>query len=257
VIRVALASTAAAALALAAVGYAHSLRREDDVRTLRTRVGRLERKLDSVSAKNALLAGELRRTKRRLKQKDAGLAPLASRVLRSVFTIQTNTGWLGAGFVAWVDGGDTYFVTAYHVVAHSTRTEVAVAQKGGSWNGEIVRGDPKHDLAVVRVSGRPRGAPPLWQYVRSFSHPRTGDALLLVGSPYGLEGTVTTGVVSRVGKRYIQTDAAANPGNSGGPAVDRRGHIVGVLVAGGGENLNFVVPIENVCATLRDCSAPS
>jgi len=77
---------------------------------------------------------------------------------------------------------------------------------------------------------------------------------LLIGSPYGLEGTVTTGVVSRVTSKTIQTDAAANPGNSGGPAVDKQGNVVGILVSGGGENLNFAVPIAKVCRSLRHCS---
>jgi len=53
--------------------------------------------------------------------------------------------------------------------------------------------------------------------------------------------------------RAIQTDAAANPGNRGGPALDREGHVVGVLVAGGGENINFAVPIRLACAKLRRC----
>jgi S1-C subfamily serine protease len=83
--------------------------------------------------------------------------------------------------------------------------------------------------------------------------PRAGDELLLVGSPFGLEGTVTTGIVSRVTKKAIQTDAAANPGNSGGPALDKQGRIVGVLVSGAGENINFVVPIARACVKLRRC----
>jgi S1-C subfamily serine protease len=56
-----------------------------------------------------------------------------------------------------------------------------------------------------------------------------------------------------VTEREIQTDAAANPGNSGGPAIDERGRLVGVLVSGSGENLNFAVPIAKVCGALRDC----
>lgn len=74
-----------------------------------------------------------------------------------------------------------------------------------------------------------------------------------MGSPYGLSGTVTTGIVSRVTPRMIQTDAAANPGNSGGPAVNREGRVVGVLLAGGGENINFAVRIERACKVLRAC----
>src|SRR4029453_3693945 len=97
---------------------------------------------------------------------------------------------------------------------------------------------------------RPGGSPPLWQRARRGS-PKTGDQLLLVGSPYGLGGTVTTGIVSRVTRQAVQTDAAANPGNSGGPAVDRKGRVVGVLVAGGGQNVNFAIPIARVCAKLR------
>jgi S1-C subfamily serine protease len=56
-----------------------------------------------------------------------------------------------------------------------------------------------------------------------------------------------------VNAKYIQTDAAANPGNSGGPAVDKKGRLVGVLVSGGGQNLNFAIPIGLACVKLRDC----
>jgi len=56
-----------------------------------------------------------------------------------------------------------------------------------------------------------------------------------------------------VTRKEIQTDAAANPGNSGGPALDKRGRIVGVLVSGGGENINFAIRIERACAKLRSC----
>ena len=111
----------------------------------------------------------------------------------------------------------------------------------GSWRAEVVGRDRARDLAVLRVDGKPVGAKPLWQKPNA-NKPRVGDALLLVGSPYGLGGTVTSGVVSRVRPKEIQTDAAANPGNSGGPAVDRKGRVVGVLVAGGGENLELRRP---------------
>ena len=184
----------------------------------------------------------------------AGIAPLAARALKSVFTIQTPDGWLGAGFAAWRQDGDTYFVTANHVVSHTIENNyVDVKRKGGSWAGEVMVRDSQNDLALVRVSGTPAGAAPLWQDVHAGAPPRPGDELLLIGSPYGLEGTVTTGIVSRVTKKLIQTDAAANPGNSGGPAIDDQGHVVGVLVSGGGENLNFAVPISRVCEKLRAC----
>ena len=143
-------------------------------------------------------------------------------------------------------------ITAHHVVADLVGSNATLSRPDGSWAGELAAVDPRNDLALIRLDGKPAGAEPLWQKPAATT-PRAGDQLLLVGSPFGLEGSVTTGVVSRVTRREIQTDAAANPGNSGGPAVDREGRVVGVLVAGGGQNVNFAVPIARVCATLRRC----
>jgi S1-C subfamily serine protease len=173
-------------------------------------------------------------------------------VLRSVFRVETGSGWFGTGFAAWTSGGHTYVLTANHVVAHASGGTVTLDRANGSWAGDIAGTDPKNDLAVIEIEGQPAGAAPLWQTPAS-AKPRPGDQLLLAGSPYGLDGTVTTGIVSRVTATVIQTDAAANPGNSGGPAVDRDGHVVGILVAGGGENLNFAVPISRACDKLRSC----
>jgi S1-C subfamily serine protease len=103
---------------------------------------------------------------------------------------------------------------------------------------------------LIRVPGRI--APPLWQKA-TYTPPLVGDELLLVGSPLGYEGSVTSGVVGRVAFEEIQTDAAAYPGISGGPAVDANGKVVGVLSSGEAENLNFAVPINLACLTLRVC----
>ena len=186
----------------------------------------------------------------KLRQKDLGQAPLAAKILKSVYTVETEDG-LGAGFAGWVKDGQLYIVTAAHVVSEIGE-HVNLERNNGGWDAEVVGIDSKRDLAVLRVSGRPVGSKPLWQKPLR-NRPRPGDELLLVGSPYGLSGTVTSGVVSAVRPNEIQTDAAANPGNSGGPAVDRHGRVVGVLVSGGGQNLNFAVPIRQLCVTLRDC----
>src|SRR5205823_12893547 len=103
--------------------------------------------------------------------------------------------------------------------------------------------DANNHPALIRRAAQPAGADPLWQKPRRGA-PAVGDELLLAGRPFALSGTVTTGVVSRVTKKLVQTDAAANPGNSGGPAVDKQGRVVGVLVAGGGENINFAIRID-------------
>jgi S1-C subfamily serine protease len=243
-------------LLLAAVGISAfalvSLRARDArVAELEREVAAVRSQVGALRAGSSALAGRVRTTERTLRRRETGIAPLATRILRSVFTVETPTS-TGSGFAAWREDGATYLVTAYHVVEDMGGGSVTVARKGGTWSGEISGVDPKHDLAVIRISGRPAKAEPLWQAART-TPPRTGDELLLIGSPFGLEGTVTTGVVSRVTKRYIQTDAAANPGNSGGPALDRTGRIVGIVVSGGGENLNFAIPIRHLCAELRSC----
>ncbi len=178
----------------------------------------------------------------------AGLAPLASRTLKSVYSIETADG-SGSGWAAWSEDGATFVITANHVV-EGFRT-VAVRRKSSKWQGIVTRTDAVNDLALIRVD-REIGTP-MWANANVQPTPNVGDTLVLVGSPYGLEGTVTTGIVSRVTYNEIQTDAAANPGNSGGPAVDRQGRVVGVLLSGGGENLNFTVPIKRACITIRDC----
>jgi S1-C subfamily serine protease len=251
-----IATLSAACLVLGALGcslYALvELRmRNAEVAELRREVAGVRAQVGELRKGSSALAGRVQSTERTLRRRETGIAPLARRVLRSVFTVETPTS-IGSGFAAWQEDGATYLVTAYHVVEDMGGGSVTVARKGGTWSGEISGVDPKHDLAVVRISGRPAKADPLWQSGAT-PPPRTGEQLLLVGSPFGLEGTVTTGVVSRVTKRYIQTDAAANPGNSGGPALDQTGRIVGVLVSGGGENLNFAIPIRHVCAKLRAC----
>jgi S1-C subfamily serine protease len=244
---------AAGSLAFAWNAHSRAVKAVNDAAAAIDRVSTLSAQVQAVAKHNKLLAQSVGAATKQLKTRDAGFAPLAARVLKSVFTIETDRK-LGAGFAAWFSGGNMYLVTANHVIAGAGSGDaVTVLRKGGSWSGEVVGTDLHDDLAVVRVSGHPAGARALWQ--KPFvPKPQAGDQLLLIGSPYGLEGTVTTGVVSRVTSKTIQTDAAANPGNSGGPAVDKQGNVVGILVSGGGENLNFAVPIAKVCRSLRHCS---
>jgi S1-C subfamily serine protease len=244
---------AAIALALVGLTYAlvHVTRSLGAERAARhSEVASLNRRLLALELHNASLSSRVGIAVRSLKQRDAGIAPLARRVLRSVFTVETDAG-LGTGFVGWRDAAGTHVITADHVVKDSSAV-VTLSRSGQSWQGEVTAQDAKNDLAVIRLDAQPAGANPLWQKPKRGA-PAAGDELLLVGSPFGLSGTVTTGVVSRVTPKLVQTDAAANPGNSGGPAVDKRGHIVGVLVSGGGENINFAIRIDRMCAKLRAC----
>ena len=246
----------AAVLAVAGmlVSFVALASQRQEAAAVRADVSKMQRQVSALRKKDARLNGRLRTAEAAVQRKEAGIAPLAKRLLRSVFTIETHSG-LGSGFVAWQEDGVSYLITAEHVVAEQLGSNVVITRKsGGSWGGEIVVEDAKNDLAVIRMNGRPKGAKPLWPRAVN-TRPREGDRLLLAGSPYGLEGTVTTGIVSRVTPRWIQTDAAANPGNSGGPAVDEQGRVVGVLVMGGGQNVNFVVPIRLACKKIRHCGA--
>ena len=244
---------AALALGLASLaisGFAFLLLANDRA-ALRADVNRMERRVEQLGVRNEQLTERLSGAERTLDKKEKGISALAERVLRSVFTVEAERGF-GTGFVAWVDDDSTYVITAHHVVEGMVTSGVTHKRKGGGWQGEIAGVDPANDLALIRMNGRPKGVEPLWQEPRTLA-PRPGDQLLLVGSPFGLEGSVTSGVVSRVTKREIQTDAAANPGNSGGPALSKNGRVVGVLVAGGGQNVNFAVPMARVCIKLRAC----
>jgi S1-C subfamily serine protease len=176
------------------------------------------------------------------------VSAVADRVLRSVFTIETPAS-SGSAWAAWTAGGSQYLVTAHHVV--DGYSSVKVLRKTSSWDGVVVREDEVNDLALVRV--RKKIAPSLWQTDVTDRVPGVGEQLILLGSPYGLEGSVTTGIVSRITYNAIQTDAAANPGNSGGPAVNLGGDVVGVLLAGGGQNVNFAVPTSRLCVSTRRC----
>jgi S1-C subfamily serine protease len=242
-----------ALVAEAWLGHNEASTRDAQAQGFGRQLNDLQHSIDVLSAQNASLASRLRAAEGQVKKVNAGSAPLAAMILKSVFTVETGDGE-GTGWAAWVAGDSTYVITANHVVAgnvaYGDRT-VKLHRKSSTWEGRVIRTDTVNDLAVIRV--RKRIATPLWQDPSAQISPSPGDQLLLVGSPYGLEGTVTQGVVSRVSYNEIQTDAAANPGNSGGPAVDKQGHVVGVLLAGGGENLNFTVPIQRACVTLRRC----
>ena len=150
------------AMAVALVGLALSLlalagqRRETSA--MRADVAKVEQQLTALKRRDARLSGRLNTAEAAVKRKEAGIAPLAKRVLRSVFTIETRNG-LGSGFVAWQENGVSYLITAEHVVAEQLGDNVVVTRKaGGSWAGEIVAEDSKRDLAVVRINGRPKGA---------------------------------------------------------------------------------------------------
>ena len=175
-------------------------------------------------------------------------AALYNQTIESVVQIQTAQG-SGSGFIYDLveANGTSYIVTNQHVVNQSARVGVQFA-RGETRTGTVVGATRPADLAVVRVTDTP-------DYVEALpvanATPRTGERVAAIGSPFGLETTITSGIVSGVNRtspvgfplpNTIQTDAPINPGNSGGPLVAcDTGAVVGVNQAGGAENIGFAI----------------
>jgi S1-C subfamily serine protease len=240
-------------LLAALLGGVWAYRQErNDVARLESELHTLKGDLAGTRRANDVLAARIRAVTRRALKAKLARTELAARVRRSVFTVTASLDE-GTGWVAWVRGRNSFVLTANHVVIFSVARgdrDVRVHEGKRVWDGRIVKTDEGNDLALIRVPHRI--APPLWQRP-VYRPPLVGDELLLAGSPLGYEGSITSGVVGRVSFQEIQTDAAAYPGISGGPAVDASGRVVGVIVSGEGENLNFAVPINRACVRLRRC----
>jgi serine protease Do len=148
----------------------------------------------------------------------------------------------GSGFVF----DDRHVVTNAHVVGEADPVRVRFHE--GEWRtGRVVGTDVYSDLAAIRVTDRPAYASPLPLFE---ADPDVGQEVIVIGNPYGLDGTLTTGIVSGTDRSIpspsgysipdaIQTDAAVNPGNSGGPIVSLGGEVIAVVNSGGGENVAF------------------
>jgi S1-C subfamily serine protease len=150
---------------------------------------------------------------------------------------------------------DGYLLTSAHVVGGSARGGRATFADGREERFEVVGRDPLSDLAVLRAEGQPLDAVTLGEADRL----RVGQLVVAIGNPHGLGGSVTAGVVSALGRslparsrragriidNVIQTDAALNPGNSGGALADSRGRVVGINTAVAGVGLGLAVPIND------------
>ena len=167
--------------------------------------------------------------------------------------IERETQATGSGVI--VDAREGYVLTNAHVVENATSIEVTT-KDNRQFKARLVGRDPGTDIAVLQISGSDLTAVPMGESIRL----QVGDFVLAIGNPFGLGQTVTSGIVSALGRSlgiegnegyedFIQTDASINPGNSGGPLVDLQGRIIGINTAivapsGGNVGIGFAVPIN-------------
>jgi S1-C subfamily serine protease len=162
----------------------------------------------------------------------------------------------GSGFI-W--DGDGRIVTNYHVIEGASRVEVTLADHS-TWKGMVIGAAPDKDLAVLQISAPSDKLKPI--IIGKSENLRVGQKVFAIGNPFGLDQTMTTGIVSALGREIksvtgrtiqgvIQTDAAINPGNSGGPLLDSAGRLIGVNTAifsptGASAGIGFAVPVDIV-----------
>jgi S1-C subfamily serine protease len=186
----------------------------------------------------------------------SAVSTAAARLIPSVASLRVerrNGGWGGGSGSAVAFTPDGFLVTNAHVVAGAERG-TATFVDGDELGFEVVGRDPLSDLAVVRASGSDLVAAPFGDAARL----RVGQLVVAIGNPMGFAGSVTAGVVSALGRslaardgqasrlveNVIQTDAALNPGNSGGALADIRGRVVGINTAVAGVGLGLAVPVD-------------
>uniref|UniRef100_UPI0037835F78 trypsin-like peptidase domain-containing protein n=1 Tax=Prosthecobacter sp. TaxID=1965333 RepID=UPI0037835F78 len=174
---------------------------------------------------------------------------------------------LGSGVIITADG---YNLTNNHVVDNADELKVEIAGKGREYIAKVVGTDPQTDVALIKVGAE--GLTPAT--IGDSSKVRVGDVVLAIGSPMGLEQSVTHGIISGLGRselgiigdaqrgqagyeNFIQTDAAINPGNSGGPLLDEQGRVVGLNAAietrsGMFAGIGLAIPINMAVSVARD-----
>jgi serine protease Do len=153
---------------------------------------------------------------------------------------------LGSGFIVDKDG---FIITNNHVVAGADEIKVKLSD-GREFKAKVIGRDTKTDLALIKISSLFKDLPVL--ALGDSDSMRVGDWVIAIGNPFGLEHTVTQGIISARGRtlgsgpydNFLQTDAPINPGNSGGPLVNLKGEVIGInsAIIAGGQGIGFAIP---------------
>lgn len=191
------------------------------------------------------------------KNRDSVVYINVEKVVNSVFGSYTSQA-SGSGFIVTPDG---YIVTNNHVISDADKIHVSLPD-GTGYDADLTGADPLSDVAVIKIRGLASGVSLKPVEIGNSDSLEQGDLAIAIGSPFTLQNTVTFGVVSALDRKLetqsgfeidkvIQTDAAVNPGNSGGPLLNSRGQVIGMNTAiisqsGGSEGIGFAIPINKV-----------
>ena len=169
---------------------------------------------------------------------------------------------IGSGVIVQKEGNTYYVLTNDHVVGNADEIEIRLSNKQ-TFTGKVIGRDVRKDLALVGFESRDSAIPVA--VLGDSDEMQVGDFVLAVGNPYGYESTVTSGIISAIGRRgplgnisdFIQTDAAINQGNSGGAMVNLAGEVIGINTwistpTGGSIGLGFSIPINNAKKAIAD-----
>jgi putative serine protease PepD len=187
------------------------------------------------------------------------VSALYERVSPGVVSVETRSGAGGATGSGFVLDGDGYILTNDHVVDGAASVRVRF-REGGAISARLVGVDQSTDLALLKIDPGSAGRKLTPLALGASSALKVGQPAIAIGSPYRLQGTLTTGVISAIGRSItapnnfpidnaVQTDAAINPGNSGGPLLDGSGRVIGVNAqiatsTGANDGVGFAIPID-------------
>lgn len=196
---------------------------------------------------------------------EARIIEIAGRVTPSVVHIEAivkrndrRSEVTGSGFIASAEG---HVLTNHHVLERAEKVQVVVPGIPGKLPARIVGLDKQTDVALLRIDPRPDLVPARFG---SAAEVQVGQWVLAVGNPYGLDGTVSLGIVSAKGRNlgipdlindFIQTDAMIDRGSSGGPLVDLEGRVIGINSRGQGRGIGFTIPIDTALEVMRKLEA--
>ncbi|SMP14063.1 serine protease Do [Desulfurobacterium pacificum] len=176
------------------------------------------------------------------------------------FPKEFKTRSLGSGFIVKVKDGWAYILTNNHVIDKATKIKVKLSD-GSVYRAKVVGKDPKTDVALIKIKVGNKKVPTV--QLGDSDSIKVGEFVIAIGNPYGLNWTVTHGIVSAKGRHglglnpiedFIQTDAAINPGNSGGPLCDIHGRVIGIntAIVRNAQGLGFAVPINIAKKIMND-----